>query len=196
VNRVAQSVYQLAKGWTVRGSNLGGGKNFRTCPDRSWGPTSLLYNGYLVFPGGRKWPGRDADPSPLLVQWSKNRVELYPLISLRAFVACKKGETYLGHYVRLLLWGKTVCWTWNVCSIVHKSSYWKHFSVELNIYPVMHTERQVLLSSRHADDKTVRSTFRLEGPNNTIANTKLSVRLITKPPEEKRYSSKNSVLRS
>jgi hypothetical protein len=28
---------------------------------------SLLYNGYRVFPEGRKRPGRDANPSPLLV---------------------------------------------------------------------------------------------------------------------------------
>ena len=28
-----------------RGSNLGGGDIFRTRPDRSWGPPSLLYNG-------------------------------------------------------------------------------------------------------------------------------------------------------
>ena len=37
---------------------------FRACPDLPWGPLSLLYNGYHVFPGGRKRPGRDADPSP------------------------------------------------------------------------------------------------------------------------------------
>ena len=37
---------------------------FRTCPDRPWGPPSLLYNGYRVFPGGKERPGRDADPSP------------------------------------------------------------------------------------------------------------------------------------
>jgi hypothetical protein len=39
-------------------------------------------------------------PYPLLVPRSINRVELYlcrviPLLTLRAFVACKKGETYL-----------------------------------------------------------------------------------------------------
>ena len=28
----------------------------RTCPDRPWGPSSLLYNGYLVFPGGKERP--------------------------------------------------------------------------------------------------------------------------------------------
>jgi hypothetical protein len=48
---------------TVRGSNPGGGEIFRTCPDRPWGPPSLLYNGYRVFPEGKERPGRDADPS-------------------------------------------------------------------------------------------------------------------------------------
>jgi hypothetical protein len=46
------------------GSNPGGGKIFCTCPDRPWGPPSLLYNGYWVFPRGKEWPGRDADLSP------------------------------------------------------------------------------------------------------------------------------------
>jgi len=63
VGRVIQSVKPLATGWTVRGSNPGGGEIFRTCPDRSWGPPSLLYNGYRIFPGGKVRPGRDADPS-------------------------------------------------------------------------------------------------------------------------------------
>ena len=36
---------------------------FHTYPDRPWGPTSLLYNGYRVFPGGKERPGHDADPS-------------------------------------------------------------------------------------------------------------------------------------
>jgi hypothetical protein len=48
----------------VQKKNPGGGEIFRTCPDRYWGPHSLLYNGYRVFPGGRKRPGREADPSP------------------------------------------------------------------------------------------------------------------------------------
>ena len=57
--------------------------DFRTCPCRPWGPPSLLYNGYRVFPGGKEQPGRDADPSPLLVPWSwKGRA--IPLLPLRA----------------------------------------------------------------------------------------------------------------
>ena len=49
---------------------------FRTCPDRLWGPPSLLYNGYRVFPGGKaagawRWP-----PTAI------------PLLHFWAFVAC------------------------------------------------------------------------------------------------------------
>ena len=40
------------------------GEIFRTCPNRPWGPPSLLYNEYRVFPGGKQRPGRDPDPSP------------------------------------------------------------------------------------------------------------------------------------
>ena len=40
------------------------GEIFRTSPDRPWGPPSLLYNGYWVFPGGKVLPGHDADPFP------------------------------------------------------------------------------------------------------------------------------------
>ena len=64
VGRVAQSVQRLATGWTVRAANPGGSEVSRTCPDRPWGPPSLLYNGYRVFHGGKERPGRDADPSP------------------------------------------------------------------------------------------------------------------------------------
>ena len=46
------------------GSDAGGDEIFRTCPDRPWGPPSLLYNGYTDFPGGKERPGSDADTSP------------------------------------------------------------------------------------------------------------------------------------
>jgi len=59
------SVAGIATGYGLdgRGSNPGGGEIFSTCPDRPWDPPSLLYNGYRVFPGGKKRPGRDADAS-------------------------------------------------------------------------------------------------------------------------------------
>jgi len=41
-----------------------GAEIFRACPDRPWGPPSLLYNGYRVFPGGKERPWREADPLP------------------------------------------------------------------------------------------------------------------------------------
>ena len=51
---IAQSVLPLATGWTVCGSNPGGGGDiFRTRPDLPWGPPSLLYNEYRVFTGGK-----------------------------------------------------------------------------------------------------------------------------------------------
>ena len=50
------------------------------------GPPSLLYNAYRVFPGGKERPGRDADPSPLLMPWSRNSsaIPLLPLWAVRA----------------------------------------------------------------------------------------------------------------
>ena len=52
---------------------------FRTRPDRSWGPLSLLYNGYRVFRGGGgvKQPGRGVDQPPPSSAEVKERVELY-----------------------------------------------------------------------------------------------------------------------
>jgi hypothetical protein len=71
------SVVGIAMGWTVRGSNHGGGEIFHTCPDRTWAPLSLLYNGYRDFPGGKKQPGSDADPSPPSSAIGHERVKLY-----------------------------------------------------------------------------------------------------------------------
>ena len=57
VGRVVQS------GWTVR-DRIPVGTRFFARPDRPWGPPSLVYNGYRVFPGGKVRPGRTADHSP------------------------------------------------------------------------------------------------------------------------------------
>jgi hypothetical protein len=54
-----------------------GGEIFRTRPDRTWSPPSLLYNGYRGFPGGIEWPGRDAHHPPHLAPEVKESVELY-----------------------------------------------------------------------------------------------------------------------
>ena len=69
----------IATGYGLDGPGIesGRGEIFRTCPDRPWGPPSLLYNGYRVFPGAKERPGRDADPSPDSSAVGHERVELY-----------------------------------------------------------------------------------------------------------------------
>ena len=77
-----------------------GGEIFHICPDRSWGPPSLLHNGYRVFPGGKERPGRDSDPSPPSNAVGHERVELN-LYSPIGRTACTepqflyKGDLYL-----------------------------------------------------------------------------------------------------
>ena len=61
------SVVGTATGYGLDGPGIESwwGRDYpRTCPDQHWGPPSLLYNGYRVFPRGKERPGRDADPSP------------------------------------------------------------------------------------------------------------------------------------
>ena len=48
-----------------------------TCPDRHWGPPSLLYNGNRVFFPRVKQPGRGLDHPPPSNAEIKERVELY-----------------------------------------------------------------------------------------------------------------------
>ena len=81
------SVVAIATGYGLDGLGIESqwGEIFRTCPDRPWGPPSLLYNGYRVFPGCKERPGRDADPSALLVPLSRKSrvVPLLPLWAVR-----------------------------------------------------------------------------------------------------------------
>jgi hypothetical protein len=63
VSRVAQLVLQLTTCWTVR-DRIPVGTRLSARPDGPWGPPSLLYNGYQLFPGGKVRPGRAADHSP------------------------------------------------------------------------------------------------------------------------------------
>ena len=67
-----------------------GGEIFRTRSKRSWGPPSLLYNGYRVSFPGVKRPGRGVDHPPPSRAEVKERVELYLYSSLWAFVACPR----------------------------------------------------------------------------------------------------------
>ena len=99
--RLAQSVQRLATGWTVRGSNPGGGEIFRTCPDRAWGPPSLLYNGHGSFPGVKSGRGVTLTPHPLLVPCSKKgrAIPLLPLWAVRPVQGCTLPLPYLTNSV-------------------------------------------------------------------------------------------------
>jgi hypothetical protein len=66
--------------WLIK-INPGGGEIFRTCPDRPWGPPSLLYNGYRVYPGG-KAAGAWCRPHYLLLVLRFRKSSAIPLLTL------------------------------------------------------------------------------------------------------------------
>jgi hypothetical protein len=73
-------------GRTFRGSNCGGGEIFSTRPDLTWGPPSLLYNGYWVSFPGVKRPGRNVNQPPASSSEVKESrtMPLHPLWSFMA----------------------------------------------------------------------------------------------------------------
>jgi hypothetical protein len=93
--RVAETLKRLVTGWKVRGTNPSEGEIFRTCPDRLWGPPSLLYNAYWVSTGVESGRSVTLTPHPFYCPGLKKQSRAVTLISLRVFVACKKGETLL-----------------------------------------------------------------------------------------------------
>jgi len=89
------SSVDIAAGYGLDGPGIEsrwGGEIFRTCPDRPWGPHSLLYNGYRIFPGGKQRPGRDADPSPPSSAVGPERVELYLYSPYGPYRACAEPQ--------------------------------------------------------------------------------------------------------
>jgi hypothetical protein len=64
-------------GWTVRWSNPGGCEIFWNFPYPSWGPLSLVYNGYRISFPGLKSPGRNVYHPPPSSAEVKGRVQLY-----------------------------------------------------------------------------------------------------------------------
>jgi hypothetical protein len=72
----AEKINRLATGWTIRGSNPGGGEILRTGPDRICVPPSLLYSRYLVIPRV-KLTVRDVNHQNQLSVNVKEREDLY-----------------------------------------------------------------------------------------------------------------------
>ena len=78
---MAQTVWRLTTGWTVR-DRIPVGTRFSARPDQPWGPPSLLYNGYRVFPGGKVRPGLVADhssPSSAAIMEQQSYTSTHPL---------------------------------------------------------------------------------------------------------------------
>jgi len=82
------NVFGIATGYGLEGQWIESrsGEIFCTCPDRTWGPPSLLYNAYRVFPAGKERPGCDAAPSPPSsdVVKKSRAIPLIPLWAVRS----------------------------------------------------------------------------------------------------------------
>ena len=76
----------IATGYGLDGPGIESRWGARFSPPVQTGSPSLLYNGYRLFPGGKERPGRDADPSLLLVPWSRKgrAIPLLPLWAVRS----------------------------------------------------------------------------------------------------------------
>ena len=120
MHSVPGSVVGIATGYGLDGPGIESRwvEIFRTCPDRPWGPPSLLYNGYWVFPGGKERPGRDADPHPLLVLCSR-KSRAIPL--LYGQYGLYKGVLYLYLLHSVTARGLFFCPPDSQCFLIHRA---------------------------------------------------------------------------
>ena len=100
-------------GWTVQ-DRIPVTTSFSARPDRPWGPPSLLYNGYQIFPAGKLRPGRAADHSPpssaaVMEQYSYTSTHplghtgpvtgsVYLYLFYRCLAANKQNKQYISVY--------------------------------------------------------------------------------------------------
>ena len=91
------------------------GWDFCTCPDWPWGPPSLLYKGYRVFPGGKERLGMKLTPHPLLVPWWRNgrAIPLLPLWTIRPVQSLSRAIPLLP------LWAVRPVQSLSACTRVH-----------------------------------------------------------------------------
>jgi hypothetical protein len=90
---IAQSVYRLATGWMVRGSNSGWMEIFCTRPDRLRVHPAFCFNVYRVSSPGVRRPRHGVDSPPPSSAAVKERVELY-LCAPLCFHGLFWGELY------------------------------------------------------------------------------------------------------
>ena len=95
---------RLATGWTVRGSNPGGGRDFPHLSRLALGPTQPPVQWVPGLSRSKERPGRDADPSPPSSAMVKKE-QSYTCIPPMGRTACTepqclyKGALYLYLYL-------------------------------------------------------------------------------------------------
>ena len=122
-------------GWNVRESNAGGDVIFRTCPDRPWGLSSLLYNGYLVFPEGKSGRGVTLTTHLCLVPRSW-KIRAIPLLPLWDRVACYRVKPYLTSphlTIRHCDVRLSVSWAVLLRCVDWSSNYWYNYSLSTRV---------------------------------------------------------------
>jgi len=75
------SVVSIATGYGLDGPGIESqwGQNFPQLSRPAMAPTWPPVQGYSVFPGSKEWLRHDADPSPLLMPWSRKTRAIPPL---------------------------------------------------------------------------------------------------------------------
>ena len=100
---------------------------FRICPDRPWGPPSLLYNGYRVFPGVKRGQGVTLTCHSYYCR-GQERVELY-LYSLYGTYGLYRASVPVQRYTLPLpipllpLWTVRPVQSLSACATVHFTFY-------------------------------------------------------------------------
>jgi hypothetical protein len=101
--RVAQSVYRLATGWTVRGSNPGGARFSAPVQTGPRAHPASCTMGTGSFPGVKSGRGVTLTPHPLLMPWSwkGSAMPLLPLWAVRpvqSLSACTRVHFFTTNY--------------------------------------------------------------------------------------------------
>ena len=112
--RIAYSVQRLARA-TRSGDRIPVGTTFAALVQTgTGGTTSLLYNGYRVFPGGKERPGLEADPSPpssAVVMKEQSYTSTSPMGRTASTEpqCLYKGELYLSCFTQASMYNPITC---------------------------------------------------------------------------------------